>query len=342
MTYNVTCSTDDKYVQHCMAMLCSLYENNKDCEFVLHLLHHNLSQQAQTLINMLTERYHNSVKFYDIDESGISNVKIASNHPDLSIATYYRLLLPGLLDKSIARVLYLDCDIIVAGDIKPLFQLELSGYALAAVKDCLPQTDAHRQIIGLPLDGNAFCAGILMINLDYWREHSSQENMLKFANEMGGKLIMEDQDVLNHEFRNQWFQLPNKYASTPLSIVPLDKNQKWADIQEYAFTPVIFHYAYILKPWLDIRIPGDKHYWKYVNLSGFPNPIKTKVSSSIRKQIRIAKLRYYVNCYIHPFVPDFIEIPLKDIYKYIACFSHIFSPKRFKEDRIKMWLSKYQ
>lgn len=342
MTYNVTCSTDDKYVQHCMAMLCSLYENNKDCEFALHLLHHNLSQQAQAFISALTERYHNSVKFYDIDESCIANAVIASNHQDLSIATYYRLFLSSLLDNSIDRVLYLDCDIIVAGDIKPLYQLELSGYALAAVMDNSPQNDPHRQVMGFPLDVPAFCAGILMINLDFWREHKSQENMLKFANEMGERLVMEDQDVLNHEFRNRWFQLPYKYAHSPLSIVPLDKNQKWADIKEYVFNPVIFHYAGFLKPWLNIRIPSDQYYWKYVNLSGFPNPKQTNVSGSIRRKIQIAKLRYYVNCYIHPFVPDFIEIPLKDMYKYIVCLSHILSPKHFQEYRVKMWLSKYQ
>lgn len=341
MKYNITCSTDDNYVQHCMAMLCSLYENNKDCTFVLHLLHHGLSQYGQSLIAGLTERYNNTAIFYDIDESYFSNVKIADYHPDLSIATYYRLLLPTILDVSIDRILYLDCDVIVLGDVKPLYQLEFEDYGLAAIKDCTPGNDAHRQVMGLPLDGKAFCAGVLMINLDYWRKHNSQERMLKFANDMGDRLFMEDQDVLNHEFRNHWFQLPYKYGYTPMSIVPLDKNQKWADIMEYVYSPTIIHYATHAKPWLDIRIPDDHYYWEYVKLSAFPNPKETKTSDYYRKLIRITKLRYYINFYIHPFVPDFIEILLKDICKYALCLKHILRPKRFKEYMIKLWLEKY-
>ena len=42
--YHITCSTDDNYVQHCMAMLCSLFENNAGYVFHVHLLHHALSR----------------------------------------------------------------------------------------------------------------------------------------------------------------------------------------------------------------------------------------------------------------------------------------------------------
>ena len=66
--YHITCSTDGNYVQHCMAMLCSLFENNTGYIFHVHLLHHALSEHGQQLITALCQRYSCAISFYDIDE----------------------------------------------------------------------------------------------------------------------------------------------------------------------------------------------------------------------------------------------------------------------------------
>lgn len=341
MNIDLTCSTDDNYIQHCMAMLCSVFENNSKHKITVHVLHHDLSIKAQDFIRSLAGRYNNNVKFYDIDENEIGNVSLSENHPDLSVATYYRILLPSLLPENISRVLYLDCDVIVLRDISVLYNLNLENYGVAAVKDVTPGDDKHRRVMGLELDDRAFCAGVLMINLEYWRVHHSQQNMLEFLKKMSGKLVMEDQDMLNYEFHKKWFELPYKYGATPMAIVPLDNNQKWEDVKEYALTPSIIHYAAHVKPWLDIRIPEDKWYWKYVLLSDFPNPQYTKARMEIRRKIKRTKFRYYINYYIRPFIPTLFEIIIIDIFNFIQLLTFVVNPKGFKEYRLKRWLSKY-
>ena len=339
MILNIACSTDDNYIQHCVAMLCSLFENNKEHKIVVHLLNSGLSEKSQSIINTLCKRYSEELRFYDVEFSSLSSIKI--KHEALSLATFYRIYLPSLLDKKINRVLYLDCDVIVLKDISEIYKLNLDEYGVAAVKDVTPENNLHRQILGMELDDRAFCAGVLMINLKYWRERNCQKKMLKYINDMGDKLVMEDQDVLNYEFHQHWFELPYKYGKTPMAIVPLDKNQKWQDIYEFVFEPSIIHYATHVKPWLDIRIPDDKFYWKYVELSSYPNPCKVKVSNYNRKRIKKTKLRYYVNYYIHPFIPDLIEALLIDIVNIIYIFTFIFRINKFKEYRIHRWLHKY-
>lgn len=341
MRLDITCSTDNNYVQHCMAMLCSVFENNKGHNIKVHLLHTSLSANGQSILSSMSKRYNNEIIFYEIDDRELACVSIADNHPDLSIATYYRFFIASLLPKDIDKVLYLDCDVIVLQDISELFSLDLDGYGVAAVKDVTPENDLHRQILGFELDGKAFCAGVMMINLEYWREHNCQRTMLDYANKMGKKLIMEDQDVLNHEFRGCWFELPYKYGRTPMSIAPLDKSQKYADIKEYVFHPAIIHYAAFVKPWLDIRIPDDKFYWKYVKLSMFMSPQKTKVTKDNRSKIRKLKFRYYVNFYLHPFIPDLIEMFVRDVLGLLKLFAFIFRPNLFAEYRLKRWLKKY-
>ncbi len=343
MHLDITCSTDDNYIQHCSAMLCSVFENNREHEITVHLLHHGLSTDNQSFLVELANRYGNTMLFYDIDMEKLGNLFIDKHwHPTLSIASYYRLLLPSLLETKIEKVLYLDCDIIVLGDVSPLFSLDLAGYGVAAVEDTTPGSDHHRRSMGLNLNQTAFCAGVLVINMKYWREHNSEQQLLDYAQEMGGQLEMEDQDVLNHEFRGHWFKLPYKYMRTPMSIASLDKQQKWADIEDYVFHPVIIHYAAHVKPWLDISIPDGKYYWEYVKRSGFPNPKVTKTLPRYRWPIRMAKVRYYLNAFIHPFVPDVIELLLRDVLDVFVAISYLFRPSAFKAYRIRRWLRKYK
>lgn len=342
MHLDITCSTDDKYVQHCGAMLCSVFDNNRGHDITVHLLHHGLSETAQNFYTQLASRYGNNVLFYDVDLESLGKVKINRQwHPNLSLATYYRLMLPSLLDKSIERIFYLDCDVIVLKDISPLFTIDMDDCGVAGVEDNMPGNDSHRRAMGLTLNQTSFCAGVLMINLKYWREHGCEQSMLDYAEKMADKLEMEDQDVLNHEFRNHWFKLPYKYMRTPMAIAPLDSQQRWADIKEYVFAPVVIHYAAHVKPWLDIRIPDDKYYWKYVSLSGFPNPVRTRTLDRYRMPIRKAKLRYWINLNIHPFVPNILEMLLDDIKDIIVALTYIVRPAQFKEYRIRRWLKKY-
>lgn len=339
MNIHITCSTDVNYMQHCMAMLCSVLENNRRHNITIHLLHHLLPKQNQDFFVEMCERYHQTILFYDVDESKLGTVHFS--HPDLSIATYYRLLLPVLLDKSIDRILYLDCDVIVLQDISELFEVNLDGYGVAAVKDSAPVSNAHRMLVGLNLGDKYFCAGVLLVNLKYWRENNSSEVMFDFINKHSRELVFEDQDVLNYAFRNHWFQLSNKYGKAPLSVAIMDDNQKPFDYTDYAFNISIIHYATHIKPWLDIRIPKDHYYWKYVELSGFPQPQKSKVSPHNRKRIIKSKTRYYINWYIRPWIPDFIELLIKDIFYLFVLIFNLFRPSYFKHYHLKRFLSKY-
>lgn len=63
MRLDITCSTDDNYVQYCMALLCSVYENNKEHNIYIHLLHDGLSDASIEQMEILTKRYHKNIFF---------------------------------------------------------------------------------------------------------------------------------------------------------------------------------------------------------------------------------------------------------------------------------------
>jgi len=341
MILHVTCSTDDNYVQHCMAMLCSLFENNKGHEVHVHLLHHGLSNNSQKIIDILAFHYNNKVFFYDIAPSTLEGVALNPNHTWLSMTTYYRFLIASVISLDVKKILYLDCDIIILQDISQLFKLKIQDYGVAAVKDGTPFDLKHRNVMGLELNDRTFCAGVMMINLQYWRENNCEKQLFDYAREQKDNLRMEDQDVLNYVFRKKWFQLPYKWGKCPLSVAQLDNAQKWFDIKEYVEKPCIYHYAAHVKPWLDLWFPDQHYYWHYVQLSGFPNPQKTHANRQLRIRIYKTVARYIINKYIHPFIPDILELIIKDLYYIVLFIINIFRPSHFKDLMLKRWSQKY-
>lgn len=345
MIYHVTCSSDDNYLQHCVAMLCSLFENNRAHKIMVHLLVDSLSKEAREIISSLCERYDNEAVFYDMKQGMLENIQLNdiqfNGKKMYSIATYYRMFLPSLLPKEIDRVLYLDCDIIVLQDVSELFNLNMDEYGIAAVKDSSPFDSYHRFKMGLGLQHSAFCAGMMIVNLDYWRENDSQSRLLEYATRSWENVYMQDQDALNYVFRDAWFQLPYKWGKTPLAVAPVDKSQRWFDIKEYVNSPCIYHYSAHVKPWLDVWFPDQKYYWKYVKLSCYIKPEKTHANRKLRITIYKSVVRFLVNKYIRPFIPDVIEIIFRDILNVFSMITSLLWPNHFKNWLLRRWCQKY-
>lgn len=342
MRIDITCSTDENYVQHSMAMLCSVYHNNSEHEVYTHLLHNGLSSCSIDLFKDLNKRYNNKIQFYHIEQSRVANAKLKKDSP-VTIATYYRLLLPELLDESITRVLYLDCDVIVRKDISELFtEVDMSNYGVAAVKDSLPWNTEHRFVMGLSLDEPSFCAGVLLINLQYWRENDCERQLMEFAIKDRKEVFFADQDALNFVFRKHWYQLPYQYGHSPLTIAVLDHSQRWSDLWANAYDPSIIHYAAHVKPWFKVKFPESNLYWHYLELSGFPNPRVIPTSQDIIKRIKRVKYRYYISKYIRPLIPKLFEILIGDIINIVEFILSMKSKTKLKSFFLKSWLKKYR
>ena len=341
MTYHFTCNTDDNYLQHGCAMLCSLFENNRGMHFHVHLLTKELSHENRMFVRELCEKYGNELSVYDVDEKKLEGVKFRKNRP-LTMAAYYRILLPEILDESIDRVLYLDCDIVVLGEVKELYELCLDDLALAACLDASPYTDLHRRQLVLDLKDSTFCSGLMMINLKYWRNNKSEDKLLEYSKREREVVYLHDQDALNYVFKNKWYVLPYKWGVAPYSYAVLDGRQKRFDIDEYVFNPKIIHYASPIKPWLDVWQPRQKYYIRYLKLSEFPNATLEKINMSVRLNVWFSNLRYFVNRYIRPLVPNIIEIIFVDIINiFILLLSLFKGSKALNKFLLNRWIDKY-
>lgn len=316
MKYHVTCNTDDNYAQHCCAMLCSLFENNNELKFYVHILTHGLSIENKTQIRRLCNKYQCFHTIYDVDESRLEGVRFRKERP-LTKAAYYRILLPEILDESIEKVLYLDCDMIVVGTVNELFDLELDNYALAATLDCMPYNSIHRSQLKMESDERTFCSGIMMINLRYWRQSGIVDKLLEFSRSDRSPVFLHDQDSLNYVFKKQWFLLPPKWNKPSLSYLPSVENVPYFDIYEYVYQPKVIHFSSAAKPWLKMNFPYSKLYKDYLKKSEFSHPLFNNVRWNERLGFCVLLLRYYIRKYVIPIIPSLILMLFMDITKVV-------------------------
>lgn len=207
---NILCATDDHYAPYCGIMLTSLFESNKEYRFnVFVFVNKDLSKTNNTKFNQLKSKYGNNINLMSIDDTIVESFPINLNH--ITIPTYYRLLAAELLPEEIDKVIYLDCDIIVVGDIKPLWEVNLEGRALAAISDCPSISDGLCKRLGYSESYGYFNAGVLTLNLQYWRDNNLSKKLLDFSLSHAANMCYMDQDALNSILHDKWIPFPDRF-----------------------------------------------------------------------------------------------------------------------------------
>ena len=143
----------------------------------------------------------------------------------------YRLLIPYLISED--KILYLDADTFVNGDISELYHTDLSDNLLAGVIDI--GSNPYKPAIGFAQEDDYFNAGVTLMNLREIRRLNIHE---QWTNEANTKLYaLPDQDIMNITCKHKYVKLPLNYnvsLSTGLDVAESDAK--------------IIHYAGT-KPW---------------------------------------------------------------------------------------------
>ena len=268
-------STDDNYIPYLDVAITSLIANaSKDYNYKIIVLNTGLKAENVMKVKM-HESLGFSIDFIDISEQ-IENIKSRfKNIYHFSIVTYYRLFIASLFPQY-SKIIYLDCDLVVLGDISKLYKLDLGENILAAVSDqYVSNTKEFRlyaeKAIGVNPD-NYFNAGVLLINLEQFRKNEIERKFINLITEYDFDLLDPDQAYLNYLCLGKTYNLPNGWNKAPTEIVcEGEKN--------------IVHYNLYKKPWQYYDVIDGEYFWKYANKSHFYNLIlerKTNFSEEER------------------------------------------------------------
>lgn len=258
---NVVCATDDNFVQHCSIMLVSLLINNKDID--IYVLTEGLKPENKAIITEEVERYNGNVNFCIVDSSIVERFPMPSGEglKHISRATYYRLLISELLPANVHKAIYLDCDIIVNGNLLPLWNIDITNYALAASKQIGFGFEAVR--LGYPIEYGYFNAGVNIINLDYFRLNDINKKLIQYIVDNYDKIVYHDQDTLNAVLYDKCLHIMPQWNMTNIAYAfrLCDRGDRYGgkvinryteekkNVIEYKANPIILHYVSRPKPW---------------------------------------------------------------------------------------------
>ena len=258
--YNLCFVINRNYIGQFMVTFNSIVYNNKNKKFNVNIIESDLNSLDKERINKFVNRFDSIVNFYDVDNSLFKNS--AHMASDSSYTTYYKLFIFKLLS-GLDKVLYLDCDMVIDGDIDELYNYN-SNELLTVVKDREVMNSDKKYIYSLiEKKTNYFNAGMILFNLS--KENLAKVNMDEindFIINKSAYLHMHDQDIFNHFFNckasyiNSKFNYFTIYSSIFQFILPIHFKKG-----------IVIHYVG-LKPWKNNYIGlYYKKYRKYYNMT---------------------------------------------------------------------------
>ncbi len=267
-------TVDDNFVPQLAANICSACENHAQVgDIVFHIFSKGISASNQESLRGFVRSHGQGIAFYDIsgfmDKIGFKFDTAGWNEIVLA-----RLLMAEFLPAELHRVIYLDADTLVLGDVADLWNQDLGEKTLGMV--CEPTADRSRRVnLGIG-DYNYHNAGVLLVDLDRWRALGYQGKILSYCQENAGNLFANDQDALNVVLKDDLKTLSPRFDYSNVfdyySYKFLNKLMPdFASAEDYAASkqhPVVVHFLGEERPWRQgntHRFNGEYH--RYLDMT---------------------------------------------------------------------------
>lgn len=241
---------DYGYINQITTTIKSILYHNKNCK--IYLINSNIPQEWFYLLRQKLKDTNSDIIDKKIIASHLSQEHVGLNH--IKPIAYGKILLPDLLNEE--RVLYLDSDLVVTGNLCSLFQTNLNNHPIGAVKD-VDENNGH------------FNTGVILYDLTKLKKIPNLvKDELKIGENQG--LRNADQDVMNAYFLDDFQDLPltDNYQIGMDSISYYAGHQYYFDAMNKVHDPLVIHYLTPDKPWNTLSSSRLRNeWWQYFGLS---------------------------------------------------------------------------
>ena len=320
---NVMYLCNDSYAMIAGISICSLLDNNSDVDEInIFLVADDITENNREKLREIADRYNRTLFFLPKP-----NVKELLGC-DLDVHwwidnVFSRVLLQEVLKeyRYVHRIIYIDCDTLIVGSIKDLWELDIQEGIGAGV--CEAMGNWHKKAIGLAKTDNYFNAGVFLIDVDKWRLENTDEEVKKFIKRVKGKLEYADESVLNGIIAKELRRLSPKYNLTSLTFyfsteeliryrksyinyTERERTEALKDARIVHFTSTYLD----VRPWVKgCRHPYAEQWLAYKEKTSWKDQPLGKDSRSLKKRAARkvvmyipAKLRLMLTGFLHAYV----------------------------------------
>ena len=320
---NILLSFNEAYAPHAAAVITGLIHHSSQ-KLSIFVLHQNVTEETIKKFEQYYAAHVKSIRFIKVElpppiERLLKETK-TEFHLKGNLECWFRVFSPNYIDED--YIIWLDCDIVVTGDICKMLDEIDNRYYIAACKEYDPLyklrklnnldalnepedwkehsiRDAHYyrtyKYYDIPYEVPYLCSGIMYINLKKWREDQLETKILDTIHKYDYFFAV-DQDLLNCVLKGQFCILSPKWNTLILSR-GCEANYDSTSLQEAKEHPCIVHLAGGGKPWNE-QMGGiyRKLYWEY--RLDTPWPAKPNWKRSLKNKYPIidciAKMIYWL------------------------------------------------
>lgn len=263
-TIRVLFCCDPGYYQHLAVALVSMLRSNAANNMDVHLISSAPDTAAEFKLRQSLIAYRNfalSIHYWE------SHARLHTSF-HISREAYTRLNAALILPPSIDKIIYLDCDLVVVASLADLWRTDIQGHALAAAPD--PYGAGRREALGMPSAAPYVNSGVLVLNLDKWRQDDLSQRLAHYIEAAGSNLLFHDQDAINAVLHGATRVLPYRWnmQARMLRAAGRASLPDRAAIAAAAKSPAIIHYTSARKPWIfTMATPGEGLYRHYQQLT---------------------------------------------------------------------------
>lgn len=236
---NIGYGIDNNYARCCATSITSFCLNNPTKNFNFHIMAKDLSTTNKKQFEQLAQLYSINIYIYEINIDTLTKLPTQTHLP---IATYFRFILPLILD-NVDKLFYIDADIICLQNADDLFNINLKDNIIGAVPD-LPWMNKKRNKALNLRNHIYFNAGMLIINIAKWNNFNTFTKVLQAIQNEPQKFRYLDQDALNLILTNHI-----QYLDTKFNCIDINSTEQK--------NIILLHFAAHPKPW-NIAFPISK------------------------------------------------------------------------------------
>ncbi len=265
ITVPIFYACDDAFIKYTIVSLKSMIENaSKDYLYDIHVLSTTATEEMKAkVLNLQNENF--TVTFDDVSsylESISEKLPIRDYY---SKTTYYRLFIADMFPQ-LDKVIYIDSDTVVQGDISELYMTDIGDNLVGACHEqAMVQVDTYGTYVekNIGIDRNKFFnAGLLLINTKLFREIRVLEKFIELLG-VYNFIVTQDEDYLNVICKDRVFFLDQRWNTEMIGEIPYPA-------EEFK----IIHYIMVSKPWHYSDCMYGDIFWKYAKMTEVYDDIK--------------------------------------------------------------------
>lgn len=267
-SFHIAFCVDNRYFPAMGATIMSILDHNPNQHFTFHVLTYEVSEEHKARFKSLEASSNIKTHLHILDLNTFTEFAHFLKNSHYSLSIFVRLLIPTVLEGMADRVLYLDADILCAGSIQKMIDMDISN-DIAAVAHDVPSL-AKRRVAKLGLQHDEyFNSGMMFMNIPNWLKNDITTTTMAVLSDNTKPLRFYDQDALNIALngRARYISPRWNYLYSMVADLAINKTHLHA-------TPnaAFVHYGGAIKPWASwSEHEAVKLYVSYLSRSPWAN-----------------------------------------------------------------------